>query len=83
VAHIPPGEFEEHPVAHPKRSTTPEADPDGDQWDDLGAEDADDTLMVSEYVDEIFTYLKVIEVSGSQTARSLLLTPALPENDHA
>ena len=54
VVRIPPGEVE-HPVTHPKRSTTPEADPDGDQWDDLDAEDADDPLMVSEYVDEILT----------------------------
>ena len=62
VAHVPGGP-EEVPVAHSKRSTTPEADPDGDQWDDLDAEDADDPLMVSEYVDEIFTYLKEVEVS--------------------
>ena len=40
-----------------------EADPEGDQWDDLDAEDADDPLMVSEYVVEIFKYLKQIEVS--------------------
>ena len=83
VARIPPGEVEELRVAHPKRSTTPEADPDGDQWDDLDAEDADDPLMVSEYVDEIFTYLKVIEVRELLSMPSLSLTPALPENDHA
>jgi len=65
VAHIPP-EVED-PVAHPKRSTTPEADPDGDQWDDLDAEDADDPLMVSDYVTEIFAYLKEVEVSGLST----------------
>jgi len=82
VARIPPGEVE-HPVVHPKRSTTPEADPDGDQWDDLDAEDADDPLMVSEYVDEIFSYLKVIEVSESWTMPSPSLTPPIPENDHA
>ena len=64
AAHIPPEEFEE-PVAHSKRSTTPEADPDGDQWDDLDAEDTDDPLMVSEYVGEIFAYLKEVEVSKS------------------
>lgn len=39
-----------------------EADPDGDDWDDLDAEDADDPLMVSEYVVEIFDYLKRVEV---------------------
>lgn len=40
-----------------------EADPEGDQWDDLDAEDADDPLMVSEYVVEIFNYMKEVEVS--------------------
>jgi G2/mitotic-specific cyclin 1/2 len=83
VAHIPPGEVEEHPVTHPKRSTTPEADPDGDQWDDLDAEDADDPLMVSEYVDEIFAYLKEVEVSESSTITFLSLIPTLSENDYA
>ena len=39
-----------------------EADPFGNQWDDLDAEDADDPLMVSEYVVEIFDYLKEVEV---------------------
>ena len=73
AAHVPPGEVEEYPVTHPKRSTTPEADPDGDQWDDLDAEDADDPLMVSEYVDEIFTYLKIIEVGELSTTPSLSL----------
>ncbi|KAI0042338.1 A/B/D/E cyclin [Auriscalpium vulgare] len=38
-----------------------EADPDGDGWVDLDAEDADDPLMVSEYVLEIFEYMKVVE----------------------
>ncbi|CDO75435.1 hypothetical protein BN946_scf184693.g4 [Trametes cinnabarina] len=38
-----------------------EADPNGDQWVDLDAEDADDPLMVSEYVVEIFAYLKEVE----------------------
>jgi G2/mitotic-specific cyclin 2 len=40
-----------------------EADPNGDEWDDLDAEDADDPQMVSEYVVEIFEYLKEVEVS--------------------
>ena len=39
-----------------------EADPDGPDWEDLDAEDADDPMMVSEYVTEIFDYLKVVEV---------------------
>ncbi|KAI0340363.1 hypothetical protein BDW22DRAFT_1408612 [Trametopsis cervina] len=38
-----------------------EADPDGSQWDDLDSADADDPLMVSEYVVEIFDYLKKVE----------------------
>ncbi|KAF9819395.1 hypothetical protein IEO21_02138 [Rhodonia placenta] len=40
---------------------TPEADPEGPDWDDLDAGDADDPLMVSEYVVEIFDYLKEVE----------------------
>ncbi|KAG1741428.1 cyclin-like protein [Suillus paluster] len=43
-------------------NVTPEADPDGDEWDDLDAEDADDPLMVSEYVVEIFKYMKQTEL---------------------
>ncbi|KAJ7599252.1 cyclin-like protein [Mycena floridula] len=39
-----------------------EADPNGDDWDDLDAEDADDPLMVSEYVKDIFEYFREIEV---------------------
>ncbi|KAH9974140.1 cyclin-like protein [Lactifluus volemus] len=38
-----------------------EADPNGTEWEDLDAEDADDPMMVSEYVNEIFDYLKVAE----------------------
>ncbi|KAJ7278914.1 g2/mitotic-specific cyclin cdc13 [Mycena rebaudengoi] len=39
----------------------PEADPDGDLWDDLDAADFDDPMMVSEYVSEIQVYLKEVE----------------------
>lgn len=39
-----------------------EVDPNGDDWDDLDADDADDPLMVSEYVMDIFHYLKEVEV---------------------
>lgn len=39
-----------------------EADPDGPDWDDLDADDVDDPLMVSEYVNEIFDYMKQLEV---------------------
>lgn len=49
---------EEHAVKPEEQ----EADPQGDEWDDLDAEDADDPLMVSEYVVEIFNYLKEVEV---------------------
>ena len=42
-----------------------EADPNGTDWEDLDAEDADDPMMVSEYVNEIFDYLKVVEVRFS------------------
>lgn len=83
VAHVPPEEVEEEPVVHPKRSTTPEAEPDGDQWDDLDAEDADDPLMVSEYVSEIFAYLKEVEVSESSPVSFLPLIPSFTENDYA
>jgi G2/mitotic-specific cyclin 2 len=72
VAHVPPDEIED-PVVHPKRSTTPEAEPEGDQWDDLDAEDADDPLMVSEYVNEIFVYLKEVEVSEPSVTSLLSL----------
>ncbi|KAF9226410.1 hypothetical protein BS17DRAFT_729579 [Gyrodon lividus] len=41
----------------------PEADPHGDDWDDLDAEDGDDPLMVSEYVNEIFDYMKHTELT--------------------
>ncbi|KAJ8073889.1 G2/mitotic-specific cyclin [Marasmius tenuissimus] len=41
----------------------PEADPDGDEWDDLDADDIGDPLMVSEYVIDIFTYFRQIEVT--------------------
>ncbi|KAJ6570353.1 cyclin-like protein [Mycena sp. CBHHK59/15] len=40
----------------------PEADPDGDLWDDLDAADFDDPLMVSEYVADIQLYLKEAEL---------------------
>jgi hypothetical protein len=40
-----------------------EHDPNGPDWDDLDEEDKDDPQMVSEYVIEIFEYLKDVEVS--------------------
>ena len=41
-----------------------EADPNGAEWEDLDAEDADDPMMVSEYVNDIFEYLKGVEVGS-------------------
>ena len=40
----------------------PEADPESSPWDDLDADDTNDPLMVSEYVQDIFQYLKHVEV---------------------
>jgi hypothetical protein len=37
-------------------------DPSTRDWDDLDAEDAGDPLMVSEYVVEIFEYMRHLEV---------------------
>ncbi|KAF8156923.1 cyclin-like protein [Crassisporium funariophilum] len=41
----------------------PEADPEDSSWDDLDADDNDDPLMVSEYVQDIFKYLKQVELT--------------------
>lgn len=38
-------------------------------WDDLDAEDAEDPLMVSEYVNEIFAYMRQLEVRQRQAAQ--------------
>jgi G2/mitotic-specific cyclin 1/2 len=40
-----------------------EHDPENSPWEDLDSEDNDDPLMVSEYVQEIFTYMKKLEAS--------------------
>lgn len=37
-------------------------------WDDLDAEDAGDPLMVSEYVVEIFDYMRHLEVTSKSYA---------------
>jgi len=58
----------------------PEADPNGDEWDDLDAEDGDDPLMVSEYVTEIFDYMKNVEVSASHVDYP---QPADPSPSHS
>ena len=49
-----------------------EADPNGPDWEDLDAEDADDPMMVSEYVTEIFDYLKIVEVRFSRFHSTLI-----------
>ncbi|KAL4073501.1 cyclin-like protein [Scleroderma citrinum] len=57
---------EQHEVAQALElgvDSEPEADPNGYDWDDLDAEDADDPLMVSEYVSEIFLYMKQVELT--------------------
>lgn len=54
-----------------------EADPFGDEWQDLDAEDAQDPLMVSEYVAEIFEYLKEVEVSLSSLPFMFAFSPAI------
>lgn len=59
-----------------------EADPFGDQWDDLDAEDNDDPLMVSEYVVEIFAYLKQVEVCD-RVCVGLHVAHLVLANDHA
>ncbi|KAJ7207109.1 g2/mitotic-specific cyclin cdc13 [Mycena pura] len=41
----------------------PEADPETSPWDDLDADDADDPAMASEYVADIFNYLKQVELT--------------------
>lgn len=61
---------DQHEVAQALQAgleSEPEADPNGCDWDDLDADDEEDPLMVSEYVHEIFTYMKQIEVSTSRT----------------
>ena len=52
----------------------PEADPEGDERDDLDAEDSEDPVMVSEYVVDIFKYLKQTEV---RVLKGFVLLPKL------
>jgi G2/mitotic-specific cyclin 2 len=65
----PPEEVEKKPFssAHAEieaySNEEPEADPEGDQWYDIDAEDADDPLMASEYVIDIVKYMRELEVS--------------------
>jgi G2/mitotic-specific cyclin 1/2 len=51
-----------------------EADPETSSWDDLDADDVDDPLMVSEYVVDIFKYLRQVEVRCQpSTAASIVI----------
>lgn len=68
---------EQHEVAQALElgvDSEPEADPNGHDWDDLDAEDVDDPLMVSEYVSEIFLYMKQTEVNTTPAFRSSTYT---------
>lgn len=51
-----------HMVPDEVEGLAKEVDPNGNEWDDLDVDDADDPLMVSEYVMDIFNYLKEVEV---------------------
>jgi G2/mitotic-specific cyclin 2 len=57
-----------------------EADPNGDQWEDLDAEDGEDPMMVSEYVGEVFEYFKEIEVGIRSCSTYLTLIHFLPRS---
>ena len=48
----------------------PEADPHGNEWDDLDAEDGDDPLMVSEYGNKIIDYMQNTKVSVNHLLHS-------------
>lgn len=52
-------EPEQEPASTKKMKVEPEC-----SWEDLDAEDADDPLMVSEYVQEIFDYLHELELKA-------------------
>lgn len=60
----------------------PEADPESSPWDDLDAVDINDPLMVSEYVQDIFQYLKNIEVRYL-VYHELFLNIIFPAHDNA
>ena len=55
-------EFEEEFEVAPKSEVEPPKDAG---WEDLDKDDFDDPLMVAEYVNEIFDYMKSLEVSRS------------------
>lgn len=54
-----------------KEAKVEERQPAKDEgWEDLDAEDHDDPLMVTEYVEEIFQYMKKLEVRSELFALS-------------
>lgn len=64
----------EQPEEH--APATDVADPDAKDagWEDLDAAEADDPLMVAEYVNEIFGYMKIIEVRITSRRRACSAT---------
>ena len=61
-----------------ENAVAPKEEEETENWVDLDADDCDDPLMVSEYVIEIFEYLKEVEVRPSFTAyMRMLLTVRL------
>lgn len=59
-------------LVHKKTSTgTVEERPKDEGWKDLDAEDVDDPLMVAEYVNDIFEYMKDIEVGFSTVSKAI------------
>lgn len=65
-------EAREHKRVKTEQAAETQVGPAKDEgWEDLDKEDADDPLMVSEYVNEIFDYMKTIEVSSRQRQPSL------------
>ena len=82
VAALHDAEVEEAVIPKEDADVDGEVDPNGDLWDDLDAEDADDPLMVNEYVVEIFEYLKEVEVRPSALL-CLYVTHLALANHHA
>ena len=52
--------MDDAPAAAPMTQVVPRAKDEG--WEDLDKDDADDPLMVAEYVEEIFMYMRKIEL---------------------
>jgi hypothetical protein len=63
----------------PSMSMMPVNHPAERDWDDLDAEDAGDPLMVSEYVVEIFEYMRHLEVTFRSYANSVFRRTLCPK----